>query len=160
MSVCHVRTRRPVHELSSLGSSSSEKPSCDSESGQIRILLERQKEQILADCKAEIHKHEFQADDDRRSIQKSKGIIESQRSEINHAHAGDEQLRRDQQLLHEQLLEQNRDLREVHMKSLNEIEELKRFQGSTFDEFSRRRLIEDRDTILELTAKIQELQDE
>ena len=40
------------------------------------------------------------------------------------------------------------------------MEELKRFQGSTFDEFSRRRLIEDRDTILELTAKIQELQNE
>ena len=38
------------------------------------------------------------------------------------------------------------------------MEELKRFQGSAFDEFSRKRLIEDRDTILELTAKIQELQ--
>ena len=34
------------------------------------------------------------------------------------------------------------------------------FQGSTFDTFSRRKLIEDRDTILELTAKIQELQNE
>ena len=40
------------------------------------------------------------------------------------------------------------------------MEELKRFQGSTFDGFSRRKLIEDRDTILELTAKIQELQNE
>ena len=40
------------------------------------------------------------------------------------------------------------------------MEELKRFQGSTVDEFSRRRLIEDRDTILELTTKIQELQNE
>ena len=38
------------------------------------------------------------------------------------------------------------------------MEELKRFQGSTFDTFSRRTLNEDRDTILELTAKIQELQ--
>ena len=56
-------------------------------------------------CRAEIQKHELQADDDRRSIQKLNGIIESQRSEINRAHAGDEQLRRDQQLLHEQLLE-------------------------------------------------------
>ena len=37
---------------------------------------------------------------------------------------------------------------------------MKRFQGSTFDEFSRRRLVEDRDTILELTAQIQELQNE
>ena len=44
------------------------------------------------------------------------------------------------------------------MKSLNEMEELKRFQRSTFDGFSRRRLIDDRDTILELTAKIHELQ--
>ena len=36
------------------------------------------------------------------------------------------------------------------------MEELKRCQGSTFDTCSRRKLIEDRDTILELTAKIQE----
>ena len=46
------------------------------------------------------------------------------------------------------------------MQSLNEMEELKRFQGSTFDAFSRTKLIEDRDTILDLTAKIQELQNE
>ena len=74
--------------------------------------------------------------------------------------AVDEQLRRDQLLLHEQLLDQNWDLREAHMKSPNEMEELKRFQGSRFDEFSRRRLVKDRDTILELTGKIQELQNE
>ena len=40
------------------------------------------------------------------------------------------------------------------------MEELKRFQGSTFDTIARRRLVEDRDTILELTGKIQELQNE
>ena len=161
MSVGHVRTERPVHELSSLGSSSREKASRDSENEQIRILLERQREQILAECRAEIQRHEFQADyDRRRSIQKMNGIIESQRSEINHALARDDQLRRDQQLLHEQLSEQNRDLREAQMKSPNEMEELKRFQGSTFDEFSRRRLIENQDTINELRARIQDLQNE
>ena len=47
--------------------------------------------------------------------------------------AGDEQLRRDHQLLHEQLLKQNWDLREAHENSLNEMEDLKRFQVSTFD---------------------------
>ena len=141
-SVCHARTRRPVHELSSLGSRSREKPSRDSENEQIRILLQRQKEQILADCRTEIQKHEFPADYDRRSIQKLNGIIESQRREFDHTLACDEQLRRDQQLLHEQLPEQNRDLREAHMKSLNEMEELKRFQELRIDEFSRRRLIE------------------
>ena len=51
----------------------------------------------------------------------------------------------------------NRGLREAHEKSLNEMEELKRFQGSTFDTISRRKLVEDRDTILELTGKIQEI---
>ena len=52
------------------------------------------------------------------------------------------------------------DLREAHVKSLNDMEELKRFRRSTSDEFSRRRMIEDQDTINELTAKIQELQNE
>ena len=40
------------------------------------------------------------------------------------------------------------------------MEELTRFQGSTFDTTARRKLVEDRDTILELTGKIQELQNE
>ena len=57
-------------------------------------------------------------------------------------------------------MEQNRDLREAHERGLNEMEELKRFQGSTFYTISRRKLIEDRDTILELTGKIQEVQNE
>ena len=129
-----------------------------SESEPIRILLERQREQILADCQAEIRKHEIQADYDRRSIQKLIEMIESQKEEICRAHQGDERRRQDQQLLHEQLLEQNRDLRESHIKSLHEKEELKRFQGSTFDTIARRNLVEDRDAILELTGKIQELQ--
>ena len=120
----------------------------------------KEKEQILADFRAEIQKHEFHADSDRRIIQELSGIIESQRGEINRALQGDEQLRRDQQLLHEQLLKQNWDLRDAHEKSLNEMEDLKQFQGSTFDEFSRRRSIENQDTILELTARIQELQNE
>ena len=55
---------------------------------------------------------------------------------------------------------QNWDLREAHEKSLSEMEELKRFQGSTFETIARRKLIEDRDTVLELTAKIQEFQNE
>ena len=88
------------------------------------------------------------------------GIIESLPREIDHTIASDEQLRRDQQLLQEQLSEQNRDLREAHIKSLHEMEELKRVQKLRIDESSRRRLIENQDTINELTAKIQELQNE
>ena len=40
------------------------------------------------------------------------------------------------------------------------MEELKKFQSSTFDTIARQRLVEDQDTILELTGKVQELQNE
>ena len=53
-------------------------------------------------------------------IQKLNEMIESQRGEIYRAHQGDERLRRDLQLLHVQLLQQNSELREAHHKSLNE----------------------------------------
>ena len=156
-SVSHDRTGRPVVcSFDSQVLSVQERHSSESE--QIRILLERQREQFLADCRAGIREHEFQADYDRRSIQTLNEVIESQKEEICRAHQGDERLQRDQQLLHEQLLKQNWDLREAHEKSLSEMEELKRFQGSTFDTIARRKLVEDRDTIFELTGKIQELQ--
>ena len=54
------------------------KSSREMENETSRILLERQKEQILAVFGAEIQKDEFQADSDRRSIQELNGIIESQ----------------------------------------------------------------------------------
>ena len=127
----------------------------NSEHAQIRTLLDRQTEQILAEYQAEIKKHEFQANYDRRSIQRLSEIIESQ-----HCAQAEEVQRRDQQLLHAQLLQQNWELREAHNKSLNEMEELKKFQSSTFDTIARRKLVEDQDTILELSAKKQELQNE
>ena len=46
------------------------------------------------------------------------------------------------------------------MISLKEMEELKKFQSSTFDTIAMRKLVEDRDTILELTGKIPESQNE
>ena len=125
----------------------------NSEHAQIRTLLDRQREQIFADCQAEIRKHEFQADHDRRSTQKLSETIESQQEELHRAQA-EERRRQDQQLLHEQLLQQNWDLREAHHKSLNGMEELKKFQSSTFDTIARRRLVEGQDTILELTGKM------
>ena len=68
--------------------------------------------------------------------------------------------RRDQQQLHAQLLQQIRNYVKLIIKGLNEMEELKKFQSSTFDTITRRRLVEDQDTILELTGKIQDLQNE
>ena len=144
----HDRSEQPVVETG-------HKQNC--ENAQIRTLLDGQREQMLADFQAEIKQHRFQDDYDRRSIQKLNETIKSQREELHHAQA-DEQRRQDEQLL--QLLKQNWDLREAHEKSLKEMEEVRKFQSSTFDTVARRRLVEDQDHILELTGKIQELQNE
>ena len=53
-----------------------------------------------------------------------------------------------------------KDFREVHQLSFTEMEELRKFQSSTFDTLARRKLIEDQNTILELSRRLQELQNE
>ena len=80
--------------------------------------------------------------------------------EIDHTVTGCEQSRRDQLLLQGQPSEQSRYLRETHIKSFHEMEELRKVQELRVDEFSRRRLIGNQETINELTARIQELQNE
>ena len=130
-----------------------------SQEAQIRILRDKQKEQILAECQAEINRQEFQAAYDRRSLRKLGEIVESQQEELHCARAEEVQ-RRDQQLLLGQLLQQNLELREAHQKSLTEMKELKKFQSSAFDTIARRKLIEDQNTVLELSGRVQELQNE
>ena len=62
----HTSAVRPVfYELSSC---QKWKSSRDSENERIRILLERQKEQILAEVRSEIQKHEVQAESDKKKI--------------------------------------------------------------------------------------------
>ena len=107
-----------------------------SSEAQIRTLLDDQKEQILAECQARIGQHEFQA----------------ARAEVVQ--------QRDQQLLQGQLLQQNLELREAHQRSLIEMEELRKFQSSAFDTMARRKLVDDQNTILELSGRTQELQNE
>ena len=92
------RTERPVVERTGRPVVASGQE-LNVEHAQIRTLLDRQKEQILAECQAEI-------DYDRRSVQQLSDIIESQQEEL-HCVQAEELQRRDQQLLHAQLLQQN-----------------------------------------------------
>ena len=50
------------------------------------------------------------------------------------------------------------DFREVHQQSLSEMEDVRKFQSSTFDTLARRNLIEDQNTILEISCRVQEKQ--
>ena len=45
-------------------------------------------------------------------------------------------------------------------KNLTEMEELRKFQSSTFDTLTRQKLIEDQNTIMEVSGRLQELQNE
>ena len=54
----------------------------NTEHAQNRTLSDRQSEQIFA-CQAEIKRHEFQADYDRRSFQKLSETSESQKEEFH-----------------------------------------------------------------------------
>ena len=87
-------------------------------------------------------------------------IIAEYREKVGHhelqaAHAEEER-----RLLQEQLWRQKLEFREAHRQSLAEMEELRKFQSSAFDTIARRKLIEDQNTILELSGRVQELQNE
>ena len=103
-----------------------------SSSAQIRTLFDEQRQMIIAEICEKVSHHELQA-------------------------ARAEQER---QILKEELWRQKKDYREVHQQNLTEMEELRKFQSSTFDTLARRKLIEDQNTIMQLSGRLQELQNE
>ena len=158
LSVCR-RRQCPTERDDPLETERDDPLSKETRKHMIRTLLDKQKEQILAECQARINKYEFQAAYDRRSLLKLGAIVESQQEELHCARAEEVQ-QRDQQLLQGQLLQQNLELREAHQRSLTEMEELRKFQSSTYDTIARRKLVEDQNTILELSGRIQEMRNE
>ena len=84
-------------------------------------------------------------------------IIAEYREKVSHHELHAEEERR---LLQGHLWRQKLEFREVRQQSLTEMEELRKFQSSTFDTIARRKLIEDQITILELSGRVQELQNE
>ena len=57
-------------------------------------------------------------------------------------------------------MRQQQDFREVHQQDLMKQKELQKFQNSTFDEFAQKKFIEDQKIIMELSGRLQELQNE
>ena len=104
----------------------------NSSKAQIRTLLEEQRQTIIAQYREKVSHHELQA-----------------------AHAEEER-----RLLQGQLWRQKLEFREARQQSLTDMEELRKFESSTFDTIARRKLIEDQNTILELSGRVQELENE
>ena len=97
-----------------------------SSSAQIRTLFDEQRQIIIAECCEKVSHLELQA-------------------------ARAEQERR---ILQEELWRQQKDFREVYQQSLTEMEELRKFQSSTFDTLAGRKLIEDQNTINGIIRKM------
>ena len=105
---------------------------CESSSAQIRTLFNEQRKTIIAECCEKVSHHEPLA-------------------------AQAEQERR---ILQWELLRQQQDFREVHQQDLTKMKELQKFQNSTFYELTRQKFIEDQNTIMELSGRLQELQND
>ena len=125
---------QPKRMISQTGGSVEERIAEERESSnaQIRTMLDEQRRTIIAEYGEKVLHHELLA-------------------------AQAEQNRR---ILQEELLQQQQDFREVHQQDLMKMKELQKFPNSTFDEFTKQKFIEDQKIIMELSGRLQELQNE
>ena len=104
----------------------------ENSNAQIRTMLDEQRRTIIAEYGEKVLHHELLA----------------------------AQAEQDRKILQEELLRQQQDFREVHQQDLMKQKELQKFENSTFDEFAQKKFIEDQKIIMELTGRLQELQNE
>ena len=115
-------------------------------------LLEGNKDHLPNQARSDLAKQELHVE----SLHKCIGDY----NDNDHTITGCDQSRRDQLLFQEELSQQNRALRETRIRNMRDMEELQKSHVLKVEELSRRILIEDQNTIMELRAKIQELQNE
>ena len=92
--------------------------------------------------------------------EKRKTIIAEYCEKVSHHELPAAQAEQERKILQEELWRQQQDFREVHQQDLTKMKELQKFQNSTFDELTRQKFIEDQKTIIELSGRLQELQNE
>ena len=103
----------------------------ESSGAQVRTLFDERRT-IIAECCEKVSHHELQA------------------ARAEH----------ERKILQEEYGVSKKDFREVHQQILTEMEELRKFQSSTFDTLTKQKFIEDQNTIMELSGRLQELQNE
>ena len=125
---------QPKRMISQTGRSVQERIAEERESSnaQIRTMLDEQRRSIVAECSEIVLHHELLA----------------------------AQAEQDRKILQEELLRQQQDFREVHQQDLMKQKEVQKFQNSTFDEFAQKKFIEGQKIIMELSGRLQELQNE
>ena len=125
----------------------------------MKSYLEEHEDYMLAQAKSEVRKQECRADFLDSSVRDLQRQLDSNRLEICCTNQGCEESRKEKARLHEELAQRERVLRDTQIRSIHEVEELKRAQEMRIDEFSRNELRESLATIQELTSQVPELQE-
>ena len=95
---------------------------------QTRFIFGKRKEQLLAEAKSRILRHEYRADLAENNICELKRQTDPQAVEIGRTRTGYEQSRREQAPFHEELADRERALRDTRIRSIQKLKELKRGQ--------------------------------
>ena len=96
----------------------------------------------------------------RTSLEEQRLIFAEYREKVGHHELQAAHVEEERRLQQGQLWRQKLEFRKVHQQSVTEMKELRKFQSSTFDTIARRKLIEDQNTIWELSGRVKELQNE
>ena len=93
-------------------------------------------------------------------MNKVRTIIAECCEKVSHHELQAARAEQERRIVQEELWRQQQNFREVHQQNLTEMKELLKFQSSTIDTLASRKLIEDQNTIMELSGRVQEPQNE
>ena len=122
-------------------------------------LLDGNRDHLLAEARSEHMKQEYTVESLNTCIRELQQQSYAQRLELEDAHLGYVESRREQVRLQEENGMKEKALRDTQSRSIHEMGELKRARDLRVDDFCVQKLRESHDTIQGLTSQIQELQE-
>ena len=124
-----------------------------------KALLDGNKDHLLNQARSELKKQEHQVGSLNICISELQRRTYSQRLELEDAHHGYIESRREQSRLQEELSMKEKALRGTQMRKIHEVGEMLRAQELRVDQLSVQKLRECHETIQRLTSHMQEMQE-
>ena len=123
----------------------------------LESLLDSNKDHLLNQARSELLKQEHQVGSLNKCIDELQKQAYAQRLELEDAHPGFAESRREKVRL-EELVMKEKALRDTQIRNVHETAEMKRAQEIRVEEFSVQKLRESHETIQRVTSQIQEMQ--
>ena len=115
---------------------------------------------MLSQARSDVTKQELQVESLNNCISELQQQVQAQRLELQDAQHGYVESRREQVRLQEELSMKEKLLRDTRIRSMHEMGEMKRAQELRVDEVSVQKFTENHETIQQLSAQLQEMQDQ